>query len=126
MLSDDSKVIEWRLDSGVSSGCNLALWDVEEVAQGFHHGGGADLLQEGLDDAGEGGQGVIAWLERRMYGQIANAMIGVLGKDLDLQFVAAYKKRLSLSKCFFMTEISAYGTISMGILSFRMSLMTSL
>jgi hypothetical protein len=30
----------------------------------------------------------IAWLERRMYGQIAKAMKGVLGKDLDLQFVA--------------------------------------
>jgi hypothetical protein len=29
----------------------------------------------------------IAWLERRMYGQIAKAMKGVLGKDLDLQFV---------------------------------------
>jgi hypothetical protein len=32
---------------------------------------------------------VLLWLERRMYGQIANAMKGVLGKDLDLQFVAA-------------------------------------
>jgi hypothetical protein len=31
----------------------------------------------------------IAWLERRLYGQIAKAMKGVLGKDLDLQFVAA-------------------------------------
>jgi len=29
----------------------------------------------------------IAWLERRMYRQISNAMKGVLGKDLDLQFV---------------------------------------
>jgi hypothetical protein len=29
----------------------------------------------------------IAWLERRMYGQISKAMKGVLGKDLDLQFV---------------------------------------
>jgi hypothetical protein len=28
-----------------------------------------------------------AWLERRMYGQISKAMKGVLGKDLDLQFV---------------------------------------
>jgi Bacteriophage replication protein O len=32
---------------------------------------------------------VIAWLERRMYGQISKAMKEVLGKDLDLQFVAA-------------------------------------
>jgi phage replication O-like protein O len=32
---------------------------------------------------------VLAWLERRMYGQICKAMKGVLGKDLDLQFVAA-------------------------------------
>ena len=31
----------------------------------------------------------IAWLERRMYREIANAMKGVLGKDLDLQFVAS-------------------------------------
>jgi phage replication O-like protein O len=31
----------------------------------------------------------IAWLERRMYGQIAKAMKGVLGRDLDLQFIAA-------------------------------------
>jgi hypothetical protein len=31
----------------------------------------------------------IAWLERRMYGQIAKAMKGVLGKDLDLQFVTS-------------------------------------
>jgi hypothetical protein len=31
----------------------------------------------------------IAWLERRMYGQINKAIKGVLGKDLDLQFVAA-------------------------------------
>jgi Bacteriophage replication protein O len=30
----------------------------------------------------------LAWLERRMYGQIAKAMKGVVGKDLDLQFVA--------------------------------------
>jgi hypothetical protein len=31
----------------------------------------------------------IAWLERRMYGQISKAMKGILGRDLDLQFVAA-------------------------------------
>jgi phage replication O-like protein O len=31
----------------------------------------------------------VAWLERRLYGQIANAIKGVLGKDLDLQFIAA-------------------------------------
>jgi hypothetical protein len=30
----------------------------------------------------------LAWLERRLYGQIAKAMKGVVGKDLDLQFVA--------------------------------------
>jgi hypothetical protein len=32
---------------------------------------------------------VLVWLERRMYGQIANAIKGVLGKEVDLQFVAA-------------------------------------
>jgi hypothetical protein len=31
----------------------------------------------------------IAWLERRLYGQIAKAMKGILGKDVDLQFVPA-------------------------------------
>jgi hypothetical protein len=30
----------------------------------------------------------IAWLERRLYGPIANAMKAVVGKDLDLQFIA--------------------------------------
>jgi hypothetical protein len=30
----------------------------------------------------------IAWLERRLYGQIAKAMKGVVGKDIDLQFVS--------------------------------------
>jgi hypothetical protein len=30
----------------------------------------------------------IPWLERRLYGQIARAIKGVVGKDLDLQFVA--------------------------------------
>jgi chromosomal replication initiation ATPase DnaA len=29
------------------------------------------------------------WLERRLYGQIYNAMKGILGKDLDLLFVAS-------------------------------------
>jgi hypothetical protein len=32
---------------------------------------------------------VLVWLERRMYGQIANAIKGILGKELDLQFVPA-------------------------------------
>jgi hypothetical protein len=31
----------------------------------------------------------IAWLERRLYGQIAKAIKGVVGKDVDLQFIAA-------------------------------------
>jgi hypothetical protein len=31
----------------------------------------------------------VAWLERRLYREIRNAMKGVLSKDLDLQFVAA-------------------------------------
>jgi hypothetical protein len=31
----------------------------------------------------------IAWLERRMYGQISSAIKTVVGKDLDLQFIAA-------------------------------------
>jgi hypothetical protein len=31
----------------------------------------------------------LAWLERRMYGQICKALKGVVGKDLDLQFVSS-------------------------------------
>jgi hypothetical protein len=31
----------------------------------------------------------IAWLERKMYREISNAMKGILGKDLDLEFVVA-------------------------------------
>jgi hypothetical protein len=31
----------------------------------------------------------VAWLERRLYGQIARAMKAVVGKDVDLQFIAA-------------------------------------
>jgi hypothetical protein len=31
---------------------------------------------------------VIPWFERRLYGQIAKAIKGVVGKDLDLQFVS--------------------------------------
>jgi hypothetical protein len=30
----------------------------------------------------------VAWLERRLYGQIAKAIKGVVGKDVDLQFIA--------------------------------------
>ena len=30
----------------------------------------------------------LPWLERRLYGQIAKAIKGVVGKDLDLQFIA--------------------------------------
>jgi hypothetical protein len=30
-----------------------------------------------------------AWVERRLYGQIAQAIKGVVGKELDLQFIAA-------------------------------------
>ena len=31
----------------------------------------------------------IPWLERRLYGQIAKAMKAVVGRDVDLQFIAA-------------------------------------
>jgi hypothetical protein len=31
----------------------------------------------------------VAWVERRLYGQIAKAMKAVIGKDVDLQFIAA-------------------------------------
>ena len=31
----------------------------------------------------------IPWIERRLYGQIANAIKGIVGKDIDLQFITA-------------------------------------
>ena len=31
----------------------------------------------------------VPWLERRLYRQIANAIKGVVGKEVDLQFIAA-------------------------------------
>ena len=42
---------------GGQNGSGLALWAAEKVGQGFHHGGRGTLLQEGLDDAGEGREG---------------------------------------------------------------------
>jgi hypothetical protein len=39
----------------------------------------------------------IAWLERRMYWQISKAIKGVLGKDLDLQFVTAERGKTKLT-----------------------------
>jgi hypothetical protein len=38
---------------------------------------------------GVGNPTTLPWLERRLYGQIANAMKAVVGKELDLQFVLA-------------------------------------
>jgi chromosomal replication initiation ATPase DnaA len=31
----------------------------------------------------------VAWLERRLYSQIAKALKAVIGKDVDLQFIAS-------------------------------------
>jgi hypothetical protein len=78
---------------------NQTIWDnaVEQVKQELPLGEPADRLQgttliEVTDTAARIGVNnpfAIAWLERRLYGQIAKAMKGVLGKDLDLQFIAA-------------------------------------
>jgi hypothetical protein len=78
---------------------NQTTWDktLERLKEALPHGEaearltGTTLLQV-TDTAaciGVPSTSVLVWLERRMYGQIAKAMKGVLGKDLDLQFVEA-------------------------------------
>jgi hypothetical protein len=64
---------------------NLPLGETEERLYGT-------TLIEVTDTAARIGVNnpfAIAWLERRMYGQISKAMKAVVGKDLDLQFIAA-------------------------------------
>jgi len=78
---------------------NQTVWEkaLEEVKKALPLGEPADrLVGTSLIEVTETAarifvpnRNAVAWLERRLYGQIAKAMKGVLGKDLDLQFIAA-------------------------------------
>ena len=78
---------------------NQATWDkaLEQVKKDLPLGetaarlAGTTLIEvtETAARIGVANPFAIPWLERRLYGQIAKAMKGVLGKDLDLQFVPA-------------------------------------
>jgi hypothetical protein len=78
---------------------NQTIWQkaLEQLKKDLPHGetearvNGTTLLQV-TDTAARiavPSTAALVWLERRMYRQICKAMKGVLGKDLDLQFVAA-------------------------------------
>jgi hypothetical protein len=78
---------------------NQTIWDnaVEQVKKDLPPGETADRLAgttliEVTDTAAlifVPNRTAGAWLERRLYRQIANAIKGVVGKDVDLQFIAA-------------------------------------
>jgi hypothetical protein len=78
---------------------NQSTWDktLERLKEALPHGEaearltGTTLLQV-TDTAAQilvPSTNALLWLERRLYGQISNAMKGVLGKEVDLQFVPA-------------------------------------
>jgi hypothetical protein len=78
---------------------NQKTWDktLERLKEALPHGEaearltGTTLLQV-TDTAAQilvPSANALLWLERRMYGRIADAMKGVLGKEVDLQFVPA-------------------------------------
>jgi hypothetical protein len=77
---------------------NLTIWDkaVEQIKKDLPPGesaarlNGTTLLQV-TDTAawiGVANAFAIPWLERRLYSQIANAIKAIVGKDVDLQFIA--------------------------------------
>jgi hypothetical protein len=78
---------------------NQTVWDkaLEEVKRALPLGEPADRLAgtallEVTETAARifvPNQNAVAWLERRLYSQITNAIKAVVGKDLDLQFIAA-------------------------------------
>jgi hypothetical protein len=78
---------------------NQTVWDkaLEEVKKALPLGEPADRLTgTALIEVTETAARIFvpnrtaaAWVERRLYGQIAQAIKGVVGKELDLQFIAA-------------------------------------
>jgi hypothetical protein len=79
---------------------NQATWDkaIEQIKRDLPLGEPADRLTgttlievtETAARIGVANPNAIPWLERRLYSQIAKAMKEVLGKDIDLQFIAAF------------------------------------
>jgi hypothetical protein len=77
---------------------NQATWDntIEQVKKDLPLGETADRLAgtalvEVTDTTATifvPNRTTVAWVERRLYSQIAKAMKGVVGKELDLQFIA--------------------------------------
>jgi hypothetical protein len=75
------------------------VWDkaLEEVKKALPLGEPADrlagtTLMEVTDTKAVifvSNRSALPWLERRLYGQIAKAIKGVVGKEVDLQFIAA-------------------------------------
>jgi hypothetical protein len=78
---------------------NQTVWDkaLEEVKKALPLGEPADRLAGTMLIEVTETKAVIfvpnrtagAWVERRLYGQIAQAIKGIVGKELDLQFIAA-------------------------------------
>jgi hypothetical protein len=78
---------------------NQTVWDkaLEEVKKALPLGEPADRLAgtallEVTETAARifvPNRTAVAWVERRLYDQIVKAMKGVVGRDLDLQFIAA-------------------------------------
>jgi hypothetical protein len=78
---------------------NQTVWDkaLEEVKKALPLGEPADRLAgTALIEVTETAARIfvpnrtaVAWVERRLYSQIAQAIKGVVGKELDLQFIAA-------------------------------------
>jgi hypothetical protein len=88
-----------NIDTETTDRKNQETWDkaLEQVKKDLPLGETADRLQgttliEVTETAAKifvPNPNAVAWLERRLYGQIAKAMKGVVGKDVDLQFIAA-------------------------------------
>ncbi len=78
---------------------NQTVWEqtVEKVQEGLPAGEAAAKLSgtalievtDTVARIGVPNSQTLVWLERRLYGQIAKAMKAVVGKDVDLQFIAA-------------------------------------
>jgi hypothetical protein len=89
---------ENNLETEKASRENQETWDkaLEQVKKDLPLGETADRLAgtalievtETKALIGVANRFAIPWLERRLYGQIAKAMKGIVGKDVDLQFIA--------------------------------------
>src|SRR5918999_308286 len=90
---------QWKQNAAAHYREKESVWQqtLEKVQEGLPTGEtatklfGTALLEvtETAARIGVNNLSALLWLERRLYGQIQKAMKGVLGKDLDLQFVPA-------------------------------------